>query len=44
MVAGGLAGTCYGLGDLPEAWLESVARKAEIDQVVESFVASVGSR
>ncbi|HEX7510222.1 MAG TPA: ADP-ribosylglycohydrolase family protein [Chitinivibrionales bacterium] len=40
MVAGGLAGLCYGLNDIPDSWLDSLARKSAIDVCVKAFVAA----
>jgi ADP-ribosylglycohydrolase len=36
-VAGGLAGLTHGTSEIPEHWLNSIARKLEIDKVVEDF-------
>lgn len=41
MVAGGLAGACYGLEGIPGEWPASLARKEEIDGLVDSFVRGV---
>jgi ADP-ribosyl-[dinitrogen reductase] hydrolase len=43
MVAGGLAGLVYGMGSIPEEWLSSLARKAEIDPLIASFVAKAAA-
>ena len=40
-VAGGLAGVQYGLDDIPENWLNSLARKEEIDQLVNQFTSTI---
>lgn len=40
-VAGGLAGVQYGLDDIPENWLDSLARKEEIDQLVSQFTSTI---
>ena len=37
MVAGGIAGLHYGLEGVPESWLNSLARKKDIDAVIEHF-------
>ncbi len=37
MVAGGCAGIIYGLDSIPPAWLKSLARKKEIDELVSRF-------
>jgi ADP-ribosylglycohydrolase len=44
MVAGGLAGLCYGLDGVPRQWLDSLARKIEIDAIIEHFVAAASQR
>lgn len=38
MVAGGLAGIHYGLESIPEDWLNTLARKEELDTLITSFV------
>jgi ADP-ribosylglycohydrolase len=38
MVAGGMAGALYGLESVPADWLASLARKDEIDAVLDRFV------
>jgi ADP-ribosyl-[dinitrogen reductase] hydrolase len=43
-VAGGLAGLCYGIGDIPKDWLDTLVHKNDIDQVISGFVAAVMSR
>jgi ADP-ribosylglycohydrolase len=40
MVAGGLAGLVYGLDSIPDAWMQSLARKDDIKALVERFVES----
>jgi ADP-ribosyl-[dinitrogen reductase] hydrolase len=37
MVAGGLAGLFYGLEGVPQPWIDSLARKSEIDGLIERF-------
>ena len=37
MVAGGLAGLYYGLDGVPQNWIDSLARKAEIDELIKRF-------
>jgi ADP-ribosylglycohydrolase len=37
MVAGGLAGLAYPLTDIPAAWASALARKADIDLLIEKF-------
>jgi ADP-ribosylglycohydrolase len=44
MVAGSLAGLCYGLDDVPVKWLNSLARKSEIDDLVSRFTLIVAQR
>jgi ADP-ribosylglycohydrolase len=44
MVAGGLAGLVYGLEEVPRQWLESLARKKEIDDLIDRFVAKAADR
>jgi ADP-ribosyl-[dinitrogen reductase] hydrolase len=41
MLAGGLSGLCYGLKDIPDAWLSSLARKPDIDTMIQNFVAVI---
>jgi ADP-ribosyl-[dinitrogen reductase] hydrolase len=41
MVAGGLAGLCYGLETLPQNWIDSLARKSEIDELINQFAIAV---
>jgi ADP-ribosylglycohydrolase len=36
-VAGGLAGACYGVDSIPQAWRESLARTREIEALFERF-------
>lgn len=40
-VAGGLAGILYGLDDIPANWLDSLARKQEIEQIVNQFASVI---
>jgi len=42
-VAGGLAGISYGLDTIPKPWLDSLARKDEIDRLIAEFVHAVPS-
>ncbi len=44
MVAGGLAGIVHGLDSIPEHWLLSLARKDDIEQLVERFVNSIDEK
>ncbi len=39
-VAGGLAGLYYGLRDIPEQWLDQLARRDDIARLFEEFVAT----
>lgn len=39
-VAGGLAGLHYGLGNIPEQWLNQLARRDDIARLFEEFVAT----
>jgi ADP-ribosyl-[dinitrogen reductase] hydrolase len=41
MLAGGLAGLCYGLKDVPDEWLQSLARKPDIDALIQNFIAVI---
>ncbi len=41
MVAGGLAGLYYGLDGVPQQWIDSLARKEEIDDLLERFTKAV---
>jgi len=38
MAAGGLAGAYYGMSGVPSEWTDSLARREEIDQLIEKFV------
>ena len=38
MVAGSLGGLYYGLDGVPQRWLHSLSRKAEIDELIDRFV------
>ena len=38
MVAGGLAGIHYGIESIPDEWLDTLARKDELDTLISSFV------
>ena len=40
-VAGGLAGLQYGLGDIPRKWMHSVAKKREIDKLIQKFIKKI---
>ncbi len=40
MVAGGLAGCVYGLDSIPTTWIDSLARKSDIESIVERFVSA----
>lgn len=40
-VAGGLAGVQYGLDDIPENWLDSLARKEEVIELVNQFTSAI---
>jgi len=40
-VAGGLSGLIYGLSDIPQNWLESLARKKEIEELIVKFTAVI---
>jgi ADP-ribosylglycohydrolase len=41
IVAGGLAGACYDLDGVNEEWITTIARKDEIDRLIETFTATV---
>jgi ADP-ribosylglycohydrolase len=43
-VAGGLAGLYHGLDSIPIDWLESLARKDEIDELITAFTQVVAAR
>lgn len=38
IVAGGLAGLYYGLSNIPEEWLEVIARRSDIQRAFEAFI------
>lgn len=38
-ISGGIAGIYYGLNDIPEAWLQSIAKKKELYQMFQQFCA-----
>ncbi len=40
-VAGGIAGLYHGLQSIPSDWLSSLARKSDIDQLIEAFAQTV---
>ncbi len=40
-VAGGLAGLTHGIDDVPADWLQSLARKKEIDELIQRFTEAV---
>ncbi|MBN2036468.1 MAG: ADP-ribosylglycohydrolase family protein [Chitinispirillaceae bacterium] len=42
-IAGGLAGLVYGLGSIPDEWLHTLARKRDIDTLVERFSSKIPS-
>jgi ADP-ribosyl-[dinitrogen reductase] hydrolase len=42
MVAGSMAGLFYGLEGVPKYWIDSLARKTEIDELINRFVDVVG--
>lgn len=37
-VAGGLAGLCYGVEEIPGKWLETLARRGDVEELFEHFV------
>lgn len=43
-VAGGLSGLVYGLDDIPGNWLESLARKQEVEDLINEFASIIQSR
>jgi ADP-ribosylglycohydrolase len=43
-VAGGLAGLAHGLGGVPRHWLDSLARRNDIAELVERFIAASRKR
>lgn len=43
-VAGGLAGLLYGLEGIPDVWSESLARKDEIENIIDRFAHAVAFR
>lgn len=43
-VAGGLAGLLYGIDDIPADWRNSLARKDEIEMLIDRFAKHVASR
>jgi ADP-ribosyl-[dinitrogen reductase] hydrolase len=40
-VTGALAGTCYGRGEIPQTWIETLARKEDIIDLAEQFAGYV---
>ena len=36
-IAGGIAGIYYGLNDIPEKWVQSIAKKEDLYQMFEKF-------
>lgn len=42
-IAGGLAGIYYGVKDIPEKWIQSIAKKEELCQMFEQFYAIINS-
>ena len=40
-VTGGLAGLCYGFEAIPSKWVNAVARKGDIEELVERFARSL---
>ncbi len=42
-VAGGLAGLCFGVDSIPAAWREAIARRAEVEALLERFVAATST-
>ncbi len=40
-IAGGLAGIIYGLDDIPETWIDSLARRQEIEQLLRQFTSVI---
>lgn len=41
-VAGGLAGLHYGVGAIPKKWMDTIARKEDIEGLFEAFLQKVG--
>jgi ADP-ribosyl-[dinitrogen reductase] hydrolase len=41
MVAGGMAGLLYGLDGVPAGWVDSLARKTEINELIDRFVHAI---
>ncbi len=41
MVAGGMAGLFYGLESVPPTWIDSLARKTEINELIDRFADSI---
>jgi len=40
-VVGGLAGTCYGLEDIPEEWLEKIEAREYVSEIIDEFIESL---
>lgn len=40
-IAGGLAGLCYGVSDIPERWRTAIARAEDLEDMISRFVARV---
>ena len=38
-IVGGIAGTYYGLKDIPKEWIQNIAKKKELYQMFEKFYA-----
>ena len=40
-IAGGVAGLCYGLEQIPEEWLQTIARRSDIESLCERAAANI---
>jgi ADP-ribosylglycohydrolase len=40
MAAGGLAGICHGLDDVPSQWVDALVRRSDIERMIDTFVLS----
>ena len=43
-IAGGLAGLYYGVGDIPDEWLQAIVNRDFIEGLCEKFYASLNNK
>lgn len=43
-VAGGLAGLIYGLDEIPKEWIDTLAKKTMIDDLIDKYIKALSSR